>query len=241
MSETCDEVVSDILSGRTFVLVWSCAHEVPGLRVCPLGVVNMPTKASSTTCFSWGWGRRVSTKIRISPLCRRVYWDMSGVVLCCVQSTCGRNLGGTRVGVVSKVGVNQAFRRVPIDRARPPGFRHVVGNLLFEDVRSQFRWENSPGVRKLLAHTLEHCLPHTAFFDAYVSEHARRATQSCRVAKSRTIGAMPLFRDCTDLNEWGAHKHDLSVCTRCYMHVGIFVEVSVSIRWLPVFRCNWEL
>ena len=150
--------------GRTIVFPAMQAHEVKGLRISPVGVVEEKEKLrvihgltfGGQTNAREGWGgekdsvpepggRSVNsdTNWKKVPECR-----LAGVIMEVITRFQELRVKyGTQERILlQKMDVKSAFRQVGVAPDRTAAFAYRMEDLVFVDLRLQFGWRRSPGL-----------------------------------------------------------------------------------------------
>lgn len=143
-----DKIVSDVVVGRALVFDINFVHEILGLRVSPLGVVQEP-KFRIIHYLTFAAARRSATA-KVAGACRtRVNADtdfgrapecLLGHVLLeiLMRILFLRQLHGESVEIMHcRVDVREAFRQVLIDPSKASVFGYVMGDVVLVVIRSR--------------------------------------------------------------------------------------------------------
>ena len=202
--------MSDVVLGRALVFDVRFLHEISGLRVSPLGVVEEP-KFRIIHDLTFAAARRFATAQRLevsrrtsvnadtdfdrAPECLlgHVLFDILSRILFL------RQLHGEDVEIMlCRVDVRKAFRQVLVDPSKASVFGYVMGDVVVVDLRCQFGWRSSPGFLSLFSSALEHSHTHTTFQTASVLPVGAESVDHVHIV-SPTAPAARLPRDCATI------------------------------------------
>ena len=221
-SKIMDKIVSDVTLGRALVFDTRFIHEILGLRVSPLGVVEEPKFRIIHDLTFAAAGRtsvNADTDFGRAPECLlgHVLFDILSRILFL------RQLHGESVQIMlCRVDVREAFRQVVIDPSRASVFGYVMGDVVVVDLRAQFGWRSSPGFWSLFSSALEHSHTHTTFQTASVSPVGAESVKHVKLVPP-SVPATPLPRDCATLVMDGGFAGS-AFFVRYYVDDGVLVE-----------------
>ena len=152
------KIGEDVHREKCLVIEKTTAHEIPNVRVLPLGaVVTHKVRVVNDLFFDWlnkakkgGLGAETDVNSVPPSLCAEALPELLTELVSLRAENPKLRL------LMATTDVNDAYRNVRIDPKQARNFCYTVGDLVVIDFRLTFGWTGSPGNSGVMASAAEH-------------------------------------------------------------------------------------
>ena len=185
------KIAEDVRRERCLVINKSAAHEIPNLRVLPLGAVVTSKKVRIINDLSFEHdnkkvkgGLNADTDVDTVPpsLCAEALPQFL-TELVSLRATHPK----LRI-LMATTDVNDAYRNVRVDPDQAHNFCYVVDNLIVIDFRLTFGWTGSPGNFGVMASAAEHAHRNTNLNNVCLLPEGERMMEHVKIVDRWEVG-----------------------------------------------------
>ena len=210
----------DVRRERCLVIKKSAAHDIPGLRVLPLGAVVTPKKVRIINDLSFEFGDRqkkgglnadTDTDSVPPSLCAEALPKFLTELISLRAAYPKLRL------LMATTDVNDTYRNVRVDPDQAHNFCYVVDDLIVIDFRLTFGWTGSPGNFGIMASAAEHAHCNTTLDTAQLLPEGKKMMEHVKIVDRWELGDPTPVPPDTQVQKSGGGKLSSPFMTTVYV------------------------